>query len=122
MNWKVFYADGSSFGSDQGSPAMAPNIGVIAIAQADINVGCLVHQGNDWYCFDEKLYDGWGGVDSFGLQDYLSHAYENRGGPLVIKSGRLIGTNDWRNLLTKIRKDPQLPTKTARYIHERRID
>ena len=116
-SWRIFYTDGSTFSSDDGAPEDAPGWHVQAIAQLDINVGVLIHHLADFYVFDAQAFGGWAGVDKFGLAQYIAEP-----GLKTIKLGHGMPTAAWRNLMAKIRADPQLPEKTARYSHERALD
>ena len=116
LEWKIFYSDGSEFSNQDGDPSQAPGDGVIAIAQRDMEADPFIHQGSDFYLFDLDLFEGWGGVDQFGLAQYLSEP-----GYKIIKMGRLIGTEKWKRLLAKVRSDPGLGEKTARRHWEREL-
>jgi hypothetical protein len=68
--WEVFYADGSTFGSDQGAPQDAPGLGVIVIAQEHEVQGerpYLQHM-TDYYVW---LGQRWLGCDLFRLWQYF---------------------------------------------------
>jgi hypothetical protein len=115
MRWKVYYVDGTTFSNQDGEPQDAPGLGVLAVAQEDASVGVLVHHSNDFYCFGEQI-GGWYGMDYFGLAQYIED-----GGCLVIKLGKVMGTHEYRALIKKIKKDPDLPDKSARYPWEDRL-
>lgn len=112
MRWKVFYIDGSTFGNHDGEPEDAPGGGVLAVVQEDNLVGVLVHQGSDFYVFDEQ-YGGWYGLDYFGLAQYLMRPGKK------IKLGESMDTAKYKELLKQIRDDSELPAKSARYSWER---
>lgn len=66
MAWRIWYADGSTYGSDDGPPERAPGYGVQAFAQPDRtpgvgNVGYLVLAGYDWYFWRLDSHE-WAGV------------------------------------------------------------
>jgi hypothetical protein len=113
MRWKIFYVDGGTFSSQDGEPQDAPGWGVAAIAQEDEVVNIQIHQGNDFYCFDEK-FAGWYGLDYFGFAQYVSEP-----GHKIIKLGDVMPTHKYRELLTTIRDDPDLPNKYTRHSWER---
>lgn len=115
VRWKIFYVDGSTFSNRDGEPEDAPGMGVAAIAQEDEVVGVQIHHGNDFYCCAEE-YDGWYALDYFGLAQYLA-----RPGNKIIKMGEVMSTSKYRELITTIQKDPQLPNKSARYTWERKF-
>lgn len=112
MKWKIFYIDGSEFGNEDGNPEDAPGSGVAAIAHEDKEVGVLIHHGENFYCFAEQ-YGGWVGMDYWGLSQYLA-----RPGFKIIKLGEGMDLNAYKALLVRIRKDPTLPNKSARYAWE----
>jgi len=113
MRWVIEYRGGGSFSNVDGSPEAAPGAGVIGIGQEDGSVGFLVHQGENFYCFDEQ-YGGWCGMDVFGLAQYLSEP-----GFKVVKLGTAMPTADFRAVLQRLRSDPRLPKKSAHYPWER---
>lgn len=114
MRWVVHYTDGATFSNEDGWPADAPGWHVQAIAQEDETVGVLIHQGENFYCYDETLFGGWVGCDEYGLAQYLAEP-----GYKVIKLGHAMPTHEWRDLIAQIKADPRLPEKSARYAHER---
>jgi hypothetical protein len=115
MKWKIFYIDGTSFSNEEGNPEDAPGSGLAAIAQEDGVVGVAIHYGQDFYCFGEQ-YKGWVGMDYFGLGQYLA-----KPGFKIIKLGEAMDTVGYRELLAKIKVDPTLPNKSARYPWEGRF-
>jgi hypothetical protein len=115
MKWKVFYIDGSSFSNMDGVPQDAPGWGVLAVAQEDETVGVLVHQGNNYYVFDEQ-YDGWYGLDDNGFAQYVA-----RSGLKIVKLGESMSTERYKTMIKEIRENPNLPAKSARYEWERKF-
>lgn len=109
MRWRIFYIDGGTFCHLHGDPQDAPGGGVMAVAQEDDVVGVAIHQQSDFYCFDEQ-FGGWYGLDVFGLTQYLM-----RPGFKVVKLGESTTTQAYKDLLQSIKKDPNLPAKSARY-------
>ena len=109
MRWKIFYIDGTTFSNIDGNPEDAPGGSVQAIAQEDEVIGSAIHHGSDFYIWD-KQYGGWYGMDHFGFVQYLI-----RPGKKVIKLAESMTTTGYRKLLDIIRKDPQLPKKSASY-------
>lgn len=73
MDWKIFYGDGSSYSSDDGTPERAPSYNVQAIVFADKKVGRLILRGGDFYIHRE---DGWVSVDNFGMLDQMMHVFK----------------------------------------------
>ncbi len=109
MRWRVFYINGESFSNEDGNPEDAPGSSVLAVVQEDEQVGSLVHQGSDFYVFDEH-YGGWYGLDDWGAAQYFQ-----RPGLKVVKLGEAMSTERYKQLLEEIRRDPNLPDKSARY-------
>ncbi len=110
VDWKVFYGDGSTFGSDEGSPADAPATNVQAIAQvSDPAIGRRVCSRFDFYWYEGE----WHGGDLFGLYDYLI-----RVSPSVVKFGRVLPRLAWEAIHLKAVNDPDLPPKVAWDTHE----
>jgi hypothetical protein len=90
--WLIFYGDGSTFGSSDGSPAIAPARDVQAIVQIDSRVGVWLQTTGDYYIFDSK----WRSVDIFGLFDYLIDP-----GYKVVKFGRTISNEEYQAIICK---------------------
>ncbi len=109
MKWKIFYINGDTFSNENGNPEDAPGGGVLAVVQEDESVGVLVHQGNTFYVFDNH-YGGWYGLDRIGFVQYIL-----RPGYKIIKVGESMSTSRYKEMIADIRKDPNLPNKSARY-------
>ncbi len=57
--WKIWYDDGSTFSSDDGSPEEAPVDGILAILEKLTNNTILNHHGNEFYYWSgENWYAG----------------------------------------------------------------
>jgi hypothetical protein len=61
--WTIFYDDGTTFSSEEGSPVDSPDKGVVCIACK--TQACTVHKF-DWYYWHEK-HQCWWGSDIHGL-------------------------------------------------------
>lgn len=109
MRWRIHYIGGETFSHLDGNPEAAPGGGVLAVAQEDDVVGAAIHHQNDFYCFGEQ-FGGWYGMDVFGLTQYLM-----RPGLKVVKLGEVMTTSAYRALIDELKKDPDLPTKSAHY-------
>lgn len=109
MRWRVHYIDGETFCHLDGFAQDAPGGGVAAVVGEDDVVGVQIHHQTHFYCFDEQ-FGGWAGLDYFGLAQYL-----RRPGFKVIKLGETMTTAGYRTLIAGLRKDPDLPAKSARY-------
>lgn len=67
MDWIIYYEDGTSFTSEQGNPEDAPRLGVLVVANKDVEVGKVLHHRADFYIWREE----WLPADKFGIMDYL---------------------------------------------------
>lgn len=114
LRWKIYYISGETFSNLDGEPADAPGWGVLAVVQEDEMVGVLVHQRSNFYCFD-KQYGGWVGMDHFGLAQYIG-----KPGKKTIKLGEAMDTNHYKVMISDIKNNPELPTKSAHYVWENR--
>ena len=115
MRWKIFYVDGSTFSNKDGNPEDARGWGVAAIVQEDEVVGVQVHHQRDFYCFAPE-FGGWYALDYFGFAQYLA-----RPGFKIVKLGEVMPTKEYSKLVGSLHKDPDLPTKSARYEWERKF-
>lgn len=109
IRWRITYVDGTTFSHVDGDPQDAPGGGVAAVAQEDDVVGVAIHHQNDFYCFDEQ-FGGWAGMDHYGFSQYL-----RRPGFKIVKLGEAMTTVGYKQLVADLRKDPDLPAKSARY-------
>lgn len=111
LDWKIFYGDGSTFSSADGSPAEAPSTNVQAIAQvADPGIGRRTCSRFDFYWYEGE----WHGGDLFGLFDYLQ-----RVSPSIVKFGRVLPRLAFEAILNRAVTDPDLLPKVAWDTHER---
>ena len=113
MKWKIYYTDGTTFSNKDGNPEDAPGWGVAAVVQEDSVVGAQVYHQKDFYCFDKK-FKGWCALDSFGFAQYVSEP-----GKKIVKLGDNMPTHKYKELINSLRKDKDLPKKSARYDWER---
>lgn len=109
MRWRVYYVGGDTFSHLDGEPQDAPGGGVAAVAQEDEEVGVAIHHQSDFYCFGDQ-FGGWCGMDAFGLTQYLM-----RPGLKIVKLGEAMTTPAYKDLIKELRRDPDLPAKSARY-------
>ena len=98
--WIVFYTDGSTFTSVDGSPWDAPRRSVQRIAS------CKASKESDWYNVQQSDYfyweednGGWNGGDSFTLYDHLLRARY----PCVI-FGRMLSDAGWKKTHQRMNK------------------
>lgn len=97
VDWRIYYGDGSTFDSSQGSPLHAPALNVQCIVQPDPDVGRHVVSKFAYYWWDGEWYGG----DLFGLHDYLM-----RPGPKTVKFGRTVSNAEYRAVVRRAAADP----------------
>ena len=90
--WSVFYADKSSFSSEDGPPEAAPGLGVISIAQENEVQGerSYIQHMTDYYIW---LGTHWLGCDLFRLWQYIfveKHSFNK-----VALAGQTIGNSEF---------------------------
>lgn len=90
IDWEIFYDNGETFNSEDGSPEEAPGRGVIAIVCPDKIQEWVIVSKFDYYIFRP---DGWYGVDQFGLYDYLIDP-----GFKIVKFGRTIDNAEFQRI------------------------
>jgi len=101
--WRIYYTDGETFDSSQGSPADAPSRGVAVIVVVDREVGRgLLHRW-DWYFWNTEDRQ-WYGCDQWGLIDHL---LDNRA--TAVKMGRSVSQDRWHAILQRATNDPDFP-------------
>lgn len=70
VTWRIYYADGTTFDSNDGVPDVAQPWGVQAVVCAlEDPANPSTYFGEDYYWWDP---DGWRGGDFIGLIDYLA--------------------------------------------------
>jgi len=113
VEWVVFYVDGSSFSSEDGSPSDAPREGVQIIAQQDRGCGLRWVHSRDCYCWHADGRNGcWIGHNAVGLRRYLF--WSDRGHEAgVVLSGYEVPVERWYEIASAAYADERLPIKTA---------
>ena len=110
MNWKIYYGDGSTFSSQDGSPWIVPARDVQVIVMIDKDHGWRTQAGSDYYVWDGR--DGetrwWGLKDDFALYDYLIDPGYKR-----VLFGRTITSDQFSKIFKQATEDPDFPQKTA---------
>jgi hypothetical protein len=101
-DWRIYYADGSTF---DGDPYEAPGSGVIVIIQRNPDVGFTLLRGRDWYWYEGH----WFGGDMAGLTLYcVDHK-----GPQKVLLGKFVGDRQFHDIIAKSLVDPDFPPKSA---------
>lgn len=114
IDWRIYYADASTFSSDDGSAHEAPAFGVQAICQRDADVGLETLHAFDYYLYMDGRWNGLCGHD--GLVDQLSaHAPDIE----ALKAGRQIPRQQYQDIMRRALHDPDFPRKSATHRGER---
>ncbi len=104
INWKVWFSDFFTFDSSQGGFSDVPPWDIQVIAERNDEVGRRLYSQADYYLF----IDGkWVGVDWVGLIDYLVNVLK------IVKVGRMIDRELFRQILAQAHNDPDLPPKSG---------
>ena len=122
MKWKLYYSDGATFGSAEGSWQDAPIWGVQFLLTEDRQHGRYVDFGHDFYVWWPGSEKPWG-VDLIGLLDYLRATNDEQAHLRLceidfdelwgVKYGRLIGRAEFEAMHTLANNDPDFPARTA---------
>lgn len=113
INWKIYYSD-NTYSNLDGLPEHAPKRDVQAIAVVENSTGYRIERENDYYVWWPEN-GGWRGVDQFGLYDYLILP-----GYKIVLFGRMLNNDQYKDILNRAAKDPDLPRKSAYTKDERR--
>lgn len=90
MDWRIYYADETTYSSDDGMPDLAPAWGVIVILVPEWSLWF----GKDWYWYRDGE---WFGGDWFGLLDHLLH---ERAATLIF-AGRTVPDATYKRILAR---------------------
>ncbi|MDH3582144.1 MAG: hypothetical protein OEM91_16160 [Hyphomicrobiales bacterium] len=102
-DWRIYYADGSTFSSDDGAPESAPPEGFVCAVGYDEGVKRYIMHGWDFYQWD-KEHAQWWGMDQTGLHDRL-----RRNLVYAYKEGRTVTKAEFNELMHRAHKDPDFP-------------
>lgn len=111
MDWRIYYDDGTTFSSYQGTPEAAPSLGIIAIVQPDPEVGRHIVCKFDFYYYRQFQ---WWGADLIGMVDQFLHC-----GARALKAGRTVSNQQFRDIYESAKDDPDFPNKSAWRADER---
>jgi hypothetical protein len=89
LRWRIYYGDGSTYSSTDGSPFDAPRLNVQIIVGPDAQTGRYIVAQHDAYWWDNER-ERWFGGDRRGEWDYLCQL-----GPRVVLYGRFIGNAEY---------------------------
>ena len=112
MKWRIYYADGSVYTSEECTPWDVPRTGVVAIAQEHDRAGWEIVDSSDQFYYEADRR-GWYHCTGWTFYDHLIRAKH----PLII-FGVMLSNAEFESRMAAIRED--LPTpKTARLRGER---
>lgn len=102
MDWRIYYADGSTFDSSMGLPHEAPSDRFICAVGFDEADRRYIMHGCDWYAFHA---DQWWPFHTFdGLVNHLRHH-----GVYAFKTGETITRTAYEELMAAADGDHDFP-------------
>lgn len=101
LRWRIYYDDGGTFDSGQGSPSDAPPFGVVAIVQPEPTIRRVIATGFDWYYWVDAEQQWWGG-DLSGVLDRMLH----RKPVEHLLMGRSIDHKSYQEIMRRADEDP----------------
>lgn len=103
VEWRIYYDDGATFSSLDGTPEHAPPFGFIcAIGYDETGTRYIMH-GWDHYCWDKEAKQWWG-MDQYGLIDRLA-----RNLVYAYKQGRTVTKARFQEIMQAANLDPDFP-------------
>lgn len=113
-DWKIHYADGSTYSNEDGSWEDAPAWGIAAIVVSTPECGWAMIQGGDYFIMNQA-----GDIipiDDTGWDDYAANVLR------VVKVGRMLSREEWQRIYTKALKDRDFAIKNGYLPRERKPD
>jgi hypothetical protein len=108
VQWRIYYTDGSTFSSLDGSPYDAPAEDVQVLLKLDPDVGRFLLAAKDFYWFDHARQE-WFGGEKAGLYQHLRQP-----GPSKVLFGTFVTCREYHDCVKAALSDPDFPPKTAR--------
>lgn len=105
MRWRIYYADGSTYSSEDGPGEEAPPYGMQVILQADEVTGTRRLRYGDFYTYHAEA-DEWMAHDLPGMIFQMT----DRG---YIKHGAAIPVDQWRAIYAAACDDPDFPKSAS---------
>lgn len=96
--WKIYYADGSEFTHEDGSPYDAPRVGVQVVVQEKDGDWEIIH-GRDHFYYEPKI-GGWYSSDLFGAIDHLMRSRRQ-----CLLFGRVMADDEYHALMIRVREE-----------------
>lgn len=132
LAWRLYYADGSTFDSEDGAWADAPHIGAVGLITPDVDVGREFDHGSrgEFFAWEPDGSKPWG-YDRVGILRYLWRAHgwptSTRIADLslddwrdaVVKVGCSVDNLMFQSILARMTSDPDFPPKSADTLRER---
>lgn len=102
MNWRIYYADGTTYGDQDGAPEDAPGLGVIVIVlkHVDPMIGAYIQHQADYYIW---LGNRWLACDLFRLWQYIF--VEKATHPKAAMAGQTIDNDLYLDMLRTAKQD-----------------
>ena len=137
MDWRIYYADGSTFDSSMGEPHEAPSLGFVAVvAYHPVTGKRYIQQSWDYYFYHTDFE--WWGLDTRGLVDWaIDNGWATEiisGNPSVVKDvdgqdldwigftewcrlnknikiGKMVSTDAFATIMDRAHRDSDFPQK-----------
>lgn len=106
--WKIWYADGTTFDSGQGSPADAPRLGVACVQTEDGRFGRRTHKYCDYYVWSTREQRWFEADDAAAL---VLRALQDDG--IIAVAGIYQRDDDFERILITADNDTFLPMQPA---------
>lgn len=107
MDWRIYYGDGTTFSSDEGTVGDSPPFNVQAVVQADPDIGRQALSGFDWYIRKEGRW--YGVLDVPSLLDQVVHDLGMISG---VRMGRTIPSERYKEIMRRAKYDEGFPRKS----------
>ena len=135
-DWRIFYADGTTYDSNDGPVTSAPREGFVCAVGYDLSKNRYIMQRWDFYRWDDEHSQFWG-MDIWGLLDWLTYSnkmvevepgfptlfrifdevydiigivYELKKRGLIFE-GRTVAKEEWQSTMIRVADDPEFPVK-----------
>lgn len=103
IEWIIYYADGSSFTSEDGPPEAAPRTGIQVVVNRSPKRGKQPWHSHDYYCWQEIE---WVPHSIGGLHDYLADRSVEKH---IVLRGLAIPSQRFMDIWEKAVRDPRMP-------------
>lgn len=104
LDWRAFYADGSTFSSLEGSPADAPSDGFICAVGYDEGGKRYIMHSCNWYCWHKDQW--WPFHTEDGLFNHL-----RKYGVYAFKTGETVTRTEFQRIMEEANQDPDFPVQ-----------